>query len=115
MEWVYALLIGGLYAMALYMLLRRSLVKLIIGILLLSQATNLLVFVAGGMSRGRPPLLGADTQTLAAPYADPLPQALILTAIVIGFGVLAFALVLVKRAFRIIRSDDFDAFNSTDT
>ena len=115
MEWVYAFLIGGLYATAVYMMLRRSLVKLIIGILLLGQATNLLVFVSGGLSRGHSPVIEPGAESLVAPYADPLPQALILTAIVIGFGVSAFALVLVKRAFRITRSEDLDAFSTTDT
>jgi multicomponent Na+:H+ antiporter subunit C len=109
MEVILAFLIGGLYAAAVYMLLRRSLVKLLIGLSLLSHATNLLIFTAGGLTRGRPPILLSGAAALAStPMADPLPQALILTAIVISFGVTAFALVLAYRAYRVTGSDDVD-------
>lgn len=109
-----AVVIGGLYAAGLYLILRRSIVKLIIGLALLGNAANLLIFTAAGLSRGRPPLLHEDATTLAAPYADPLPQALILTAIVIGFGVLAFAVVLVHRTWQSVGTDDLDRLNTTD-
>ena len=114
MEWGYLLLIGSLYAAALYMILRRSLVKLLLGILLLTQAANLTVFIASGISRGPPPLIPPEMQVLPQGHVDPLPQALILTAIVIGFGVCAFALVLIKRIFQTTESEDIDAFNQTD-
>jgi multicomponent Na+:H+ antiporter subunit C len=109
MEVILAFVIGGLYAAAVYMLLRRSLVKLLIGLSLLSHATNLLIFTAGGLTRGRPPIiLSGDAALTSTPMADPLPQALILTAIVISFGVTAFALVLTYRAYRATGSDDVD-------
>ncbi len=109
MEIILAFVIGGLYAAAVYMLLRRSLVKLLIGLSLLSHATNLLIFTAGGLTRGRPPIIISGNSALAStPMADPLPQALILTAIVISFGVTAFALVLTYRAYRVTGSDDVD-------
>jgi multicomponent Na+:H+ antiporter subunit C len=95
------------------MMLRRSLVKVILGLALLSHAANLFLFTVGGLTRGKAPLLseeGAD----AAAYADPLPQALILTAIVIGFGVQAFALVLFKRVYQTVGTDDLDRLDSTD-
>ncbi|MBI4465740.1 MAG: Na+/H+ antiporter subunit C [Acidobacteria bacterium] len=110
-----AFVIGGLYAGGLYMLMRRSIVKLIIGLALLSHAANLLIFTASGITRGRPPLIAEGQTTLAAPFADPLPQALILTAIVISFGVLAFALVLVHRTHQTVGSDDLDDMKTTDT
>ncbi|WP_448591532.1 Na+/H+ antiporter subunit C [Thermoflexus hugenholtzii] len=114
MEIVLAFVIGGLYAAGLYMLMRRSLVKLIIGLALLSQAANLLVFTLGRLVRGSPPLIPADASTLTGSFADPVPQALILTAIVIGFGVHAFTIVLVKRAYQTVGTDDLDDMRNTD-
>jgi multicomponent Na+:H+ antiporter subunit C len=115
METLLAFAVGGLYATGLYLMLRRSIVKLLIGLALLSNAANLLIFTAAGLTRGRPPLVPGGAEQPAAPYADPLPQALILTAIVIGFGVLAFAVVLVHRAHQAVGSDDLDEMNTTDT
>mgnify|MGYP000094313946 CR=1 FL=1 len=114
MHIVMALVIGGLYAAGLYLMLRRSIVKLILGLALLSNAANLLIFTAAGLRRARPPLIEGDATRLIAPYADPLPQALILTAIVIGFGVLAFAVVLVHRTWQSVGTDDLDGLNTTD-
>jgi multicomponent Na+:H+ antiporter subunit C len=113
MELVLALVIGGLYAAGVYLLLRRSIVKLLIGLAILSHASNLLIFTAGGLTRAQPPILPVDGM-LNVPVADPLPQALILTAIVISFGVLAFALVLVHRAYQTVGTDDVDAMRTTD-
>ena len=108
MEIILAFVIGALYAAGIYMLLRRSLVKLLIGLSLLSHATNLLILTAAGLTRGRPPLITPDAATTTMPSADPLPQALILTAIVISFSVTAFALVLTYRAYRTLGNDDLD-------
>ncbi|MEM1059130.1 MAG: Na+/H+ antiporter subunit C [Verrucomicrobiota bacterium] len=112
---LYSILIGALFGAGMYMLLRRSLLKIIIGLLLLSHGAHLLIFTAGGLTRGRPPLIDPEAYVLAQPYADPLPQALILTAIVIGFGVIAFALVLVHRVFTDLETDDTDDLKMTDT
>ena len=112
---VLAIVIGGLYAAALYLLLRRNLARVILGLSLLTNATNLLIFTVAGLVRGRPPLMGPDEYQPTPPFADPVPQALILTAIVIGFGVTAFALVLAYRAFQTVGSDDLDDLNTTDT
>jgi multicomponent Na+:H+ antiporter subunit C len=103
-----AIVIGCLYAAGIYMMLRRSLFKLIMGLVLLAHGANLLIFTAAGLTRAQPPIIppGASTPPVAA--ADPLPQALILTSIVIGFGVLAFALVLFHRAYQALGSDDPD-------
>lgn len=114
METVLAVVVGGLYAAGFYLLLRRSIVKLVLGLALLGHATNLLVFTVGRLTRGLPPLVPVGASAPTGPYADPLPQALILTAIVIGFGVQAFALVLLKRAHQAAGTDDLDAMNTTD-
>jgi multicomponent Na+:H+ antiporter subunit C len=109
MRFLLALVIGVLYATGFYMIMRRSLVKLVIGLALLSHAANLLIFAAGGLVRTEPPLI-APGQVLPPPlFSDPIPQALILTAIVISFGVLAFTLVLLLQVYRAINTDDMDA------
>lgn len=112
MEIILAIMIGGLYAAAIYMLLRRSLVKILIGIVLLSQATNMLIFTSAGLTRGNSPVIKAGETALASPYADPLPQALVLTAIVISFGLTAFALALAYRAYKTVGTDDLDQMRS---
>jgi multicomponent Na+:H+ antiporter subunit C len=114
MEIVLAFVIGGLYAAAVYMLLRRSLVKLLIGLSLLTHASNLLIFTAARLTRSRPPVIAADATTVIPPVADPLPQALILTAIVISFGLAAFALALAYRTYRAVGTDDLDQMRNTD-
>ncbi len=115
MEIVLAIVIGVLYASGIYLIMRRSIAKLIIGLALLSHGANLLIFTAAGLTKGRPPLIAEGEEAAAMPVADPLPQALILTAIVIGFSVLAFALVLFHRAFQTIGTDDLDNMRTTDT
>jgi multicomponent Na+:H+ antiporter subunit C len=101
-----ALVIGVLYATGVYMMLRRSVVKLLVGIALLSHAANLLVFSAAGVRRGVPPIVGEGATPGST--SDPLPQALVLTAIVISFGVLAFAIALLHRAHQETGSDDVE-------
>jgi multicomponent Na+:H+ antiporter subunit C len=108
MELLLAIVAGVLYATGLYLMLRRRLAQLIIGLGLLSNGSNVLIFAAAGVTRGRPPLI-ADPNVIAVGFADPVPQSLILTAIVIGFGVLAFSLVLAHRVHQSGRSDDIDA------
>ena len=107
MEILLAVASGVLYAAGIYLMLRRRLAQLIIGLGLLSNGTNLLIFTAGGLTRARPPVI-PETGGLTQPYADPVPQALVLTAIVIGFGLLAFSLVLAHRVHAAGGSDDID-------
>ncbi len=114
MSTLMALLIGLLYAAAVYLMLRRSIVKLVIGLVLLSNAANLLIFVLAGLTPKAPPLIPPQLTLPDGPMADPLGQALILTAIVIGFGVLAFAVVLIHRAYEIVGVDDMDQMKGTD-
>jgi multicomponent Na+:H+ antiporter subunit C len=113
LELLLAIAAGVLYGTGFYLMLRRRLAQLIIGLGLLGNGTNLLIFTAGGLKRARPPLIPEDAQTIAQPFADPVPQSLVLTAIVIGFGVLAFSLVLAHRVHRTTGTDDIDAIGSS--
>lgn len=109
-----AIAIGALFAGATYLVLRRSVVKLILGLILLSHGVNLLIFTMGdGVRRGAPPLIDASGQPPAG-AADPLVQALILTAIVISFGFIAFVLALAYRSNQAAGSDDLDDLSTTD-
>lgn len=110
-----AMVVTVLYTCGLYLMLRRNLVKFIIGLALLSHGANLLIFTAGGLVVGNPPLLDEKTGGVPELTADPLPQALILTAIVISFAVLAFALVLLLRAYRTTGTDDINDLRSTES
>jgi multicomponent Na+:H+ antiporter subunit C len=114
MEIVLAAVTGGLYAAGLYLMLRRSIVRLVIGLSLISHAANLLIFSAAGMTRARPPIVPEGATRPPIPFADPVPQALILTSIVLGFAILAFAMVLIQRAYQTVGTDDLDAMRSTD-
>lgn len=98
------LLIGMvvLYACGIFLLLERSLTRMLLGFLLVGNATNILVFFTSG-SFGAAPLY--DPERAPETYSDPLPQAFILTAIVITFGATAFLLALVYRSWRLAQVD----------
>ena len=108
---IFALVIGVISACGVYLMLRRSMVRLIIGLSLLTYAVNLLIFSMGDLRRRGAPIVNV---TPTEQIADPLPQALILTAIVISFGVLAFTLALAYRASQVVQSDDLDALQGAD-
>ena len=98
---VLPVMIGGLYAAGVYLLLDRSLTRVLLGFVLLGNATNVLVLSTGGPA-GPAPILGySDPEQIN----DPLPQALILTAIVITFGVSAFLLAIIHRSWRLARDE----------
>ncbi|WP_029431166.1 Na(+)/H(+) antiporter subunit C [Blastococcus sp. URHD0036] len=98
---VLPLIIGGLYAAGVYLLLDRSLTRVLLGFLLMGNATNLLLLSSGGPA-GLAPILGvSDPEDMN----DPLPQALILTAIVITFGISAFVLAMIHRSWRLVRQE----------
>lgn len=104
-----ALAVGTLFATGTYMIMRRGQIKLILGLGLLSHGVNLLLFGSGRLTLGRPPIF-LDKKKYAevlaqTALADPLPQALILTAIVISFGITAFVIVLVNRRHTIAATD----------
>ena len=96
--------VGVLYAVGTYLMLQRTLTRIVIGLALLGHGANLLLLIAGGPP-GQPPLVGSSAP---AAMADPLPQALALTAIVITFGVLAFLLALSYRSWLITRDDQVE-------
>jgi multicomponent Na+:H+ antiporter subunit C len=94
-----------MYACGVYLMLERSMTRVLLGFLLVGNATNLLILIMGGKS-GFAPILGSDVTV--EEMSDPLPQALILTAIVITFGVSAFLMALIYRSWRLSKDDDVD-------
>ena len=100
-----ALLIGVLYTVGTYLLLQRTLTRIVIGLALLGHGANLLLLQAGG-ARGLVPFVGPDSDAVLATTADPLPQAMVLTAIVITFGVSAFLLALAYRSWVLTQEDE---------
>jgi multicomponent Na+:H+ antiporter subunit C len=99
-----AIVVGVLFATAIYLMLSRNTQLVAIGFILLSNAVNLMVLTASGIpERAVPPLLGPEQTGV---YADPLPQAFILTAIVIGLGTASFLLALAARAYREMGTDE---------
>lgn len=110
MEIVMSIVIGFLFFSAIYLILSKSLLRIIFGTGLLSHGSHLLILTMGGLGGKAPPVV-ADGVTH---YADPLPQALILTAIVISFGVTAFFLVIAYRAYQELRTDDVNLMRGTE-
>ena len=114
MTTILAIVAGLLFAAAVYLMLRRSIMKLALGLSLLANAANLVIFVSAGLTRGEPPLVAEGATAPAVGAADPLPQAMVLTAIVIGFSVLAFTLTLMHRVYQELDSDDLDELTEAD-
>jgi multicomponent Na+:H+ antiporter subunit C len=98
-ELLLAITIGIVVATSVYMMLDRNVVRFLFGLVLLSNAVNLIIFTAGRLTAGAPPLIADGAYAPDGQIANALPQALVLTAIVIGFGLLAFALALVYRTY----------------
>lgn len=109
METALALLSGLFLSASFYLLLSRSLIRLLLGIALLGNGVNLLILTAGRLTRGLPPIAPAGLSAPLPGAANPLPQALILTAIVIGFSLFAVLIVLAARGYRVLGADDTDA------
>ena len=104
MEVLFALVIGVLTACGVYLLLRGRSFPVVLGLTLLSYAVNLFLFAMGRLTVGRPPVIAPG----ATGYADPVPQALVLTAIVIGFAMTAFVIVLALKARAELGTDRVD-------
>lgn len=113
MEILLSILTGILYTVGVYLILRRSILKFIIGIIFISNATNLLVFISAGIVAGSPVFVNENTKGDSI-ITDPLPQALVLTAIVIGFGLVVFTLALKYKFFSVTGTDDLDQLKKTD-
>ena len=104
MEALLALIIGVLTACGVYLALRGRTFPVVLGLTFLSYAVNLFLFAMGRLAIGRPPII---TEAATA-YTDPLPQALVLTAIVIGFAMTAFVIILALKARAELGSDHVD-------
>ncbi len=102
METLMSILIGLFFAIGTYLILTKSLLRIILGTSIISHGVHLLILTMGGVKTGGPPLLGFEEIT----FTDPIPQALILTAIVINFATTALFLVLSYRAYKVIGTDN---------
>jgi multicomponent Na+:H+ antiporter subunit C len=108
MEFGLALLVGLFAAAGIYLLLSRALIRMLLGFVLLGNAVNLLILTAGRLTRDVPPIVPPGLSAPAADVANPLPHALILTAIVIGFSIFVFLVVLAYRAYQSMDADNTD-------
>ena len=99
MQTLCAGLVGVMVAASVYLILDRNLIRFIFGLILAGNAINLLIFAVGRLDSQRPPLI-PDPMSVPGPFANALPQALILTAIVIGFALLSFIFVLFYRVYQ---------------
>lgn len=113
MEPVFAIAFGVMMAVAAYLLMSRNVLRIVLGLLVLGNAANLSIFIAGRMESRIPPLVPAGETALAG-GANPLPQALILTAIVISFALVAFTVVLFQSAYRRLGTLDADAMREAE-
>jgi multicomponent Na+:H+ antiporter subunit C len=102
MSVAYLVIIAVLFATGSYMLMHRSLTRITLGVVMLSNGINVLI-VATSSRPGEPPIVGAD-----GAITDPVPQALVLTAIVIGFAIVAFMLALVWRSWTLSGDDQVE-------
>lgn len=97
MSLLYALVIAVLAGAGIYMILARNVVRIILGLALIAAGANLLIFLSGRLGATAPPIILPGSEALVAEAANPLPQALVLTAIVIGFALTIFAVILAVR------------------
>ena len=115
MEFALATAIGTLTAGGVYLLLRARTFDVILGLTLLSYATNLLIFSAGRLVVGKAPILREGVAATLENHADPLPQALVLTAIVISFAMTAVTLVLAMRSRSDKQTDHVDGLGAKES
>lgn len=108
METALSALVGLFFAVAVYLMLSKHIIRILLGIAVFGNAVNLLIFTSGRILREAPPIIPVGFDTPQGAVANPLPQALILTAIVISFSFFAFLLVLAYRAYQEIGTDDTD-------
>lgn len=108
MEVALALLVGAYMSAAVYLLLSKHIIRILLGTALLANGTNLLIFTGGRLTREVPPFVPLGFYEPQTAIANPLPQALVLTAIVISFSIFAFLLVLAYRAYQDLGTDNTD-------
>lgn len=110
METLIVILVGILISIGTYLILSRQLLRIVLGASIVGHAVNLLLITSGGLKTGSAPLLGEKT----AGFTDAIPQALILTAIVINFAVTALVLVLCYRAYQNFGTDDMEQLRGSE-
>lgn len=108
-------LIGGLISMSIYLMLSPQIMRWLFGIVILSSTVNLVILVAGRLNSHNPAFIPEGEQVSDVLLVNPLPQALILTSIVIGFGLLAFALVLTRKVWRTFHTTNCDLIRYSET
>jgi multicomponent Na+:H+ antiporter subunit C len=113
MNLIISIILGILFSASVFLMFQKSFFKLIIGVILFSYATVFFVFSVGGITKNAPPLLSTSGVPVEE-IADPLPQALTLTAIVISIGVQLFVVVLLKKVYEKVGTEDLDQLNTTD-
>ena len=106
MIWVFAFTVWVSITAGLYLAMSRDLLRIVLGLAILGGGVNLLLFASGRLGSPEPAIVPIGERVLAASAANPLPQALVLTAIVIGFALLCFSLVLVMRLINDAGTDD---------
>jgi multicomponent Na+:H+ antiporter subunit C len=106
MEVALAALISIFFITAVYLMLSPHVIRILLGVAVLGNAVNLLIFTSGRLTREVPPIVPDDMIVAASTIANPLPQALVLTAIVISFSFFAFLLTLAYRAYQELGTDD---------
>jgi multicomponent Na+:H+ antiporter subunit C len=111
---LYALATGAVAAAGVYMMLERNVFRVVLGLALLATAANLLIFLAGRLGPVDPAIIRDGQSVLADSAANPLPQALVLTAIVIGFALIALAAVLAYRTYRAMGTLDGDQMTAAE-
>lgn len=109
METILPLLCGTMAAASIYLMLSGNLIRFIFGLVMATNAVNLLIFIAGRISISHPPLIPEHLPVSEMPMANALPQALILTAIVIGFALLTFVFILFYRAYQTLGTVDTES------
>ena len=109
MEWLISLIIGVLTATGVYLTLRARTFPVVMGLTLLAYAVNVFLFAMGRLTIGLPAVIDKTAETMN--YSDPLPQALVLTAIVIAFGMTAFLIVLALKARGELGNDHVDGLH----
>src|SRR3990167_8074383 len=113
MEILLCWLVGILFTVSVYLLLNKNLVRVLFGIMLIGSSINLLIFTVGRLTYNAPPFIG--NRFINSPtIANALPQALILTAIVIGFGVMTFSLILITKSWQELGTMDSDCMRLTE-
>lgn len=108
MEPILAATVAVFFSVSIYLMLSKHIIRILLGVAIFSNAVNLTLFTAGRLTREVPPIIPVGLDVPDGVTANPLPQALILTAIVISFSIFAFLLVLAFRAYQELGTDDTD-------